>query len=125
AGIVFEEYRTEYVADRTLTVGKGILGLSMECARCHDHKFDPISQKEYYEMAAFFNSTNEIGTAVYGPGQVAGPSLLLTTEEQEKILTYIDKNIRNSEKELKAAQEEATAGFEDWIAQKSNIASSL
>lgn len=125
AGIVFEEYRVEYVADRTLTVGKGILGLSMECARCHDHKFDPISQKEYYEMAAFFNSTNEIGTAVYGPGQVPGPSMLLTNEEQEKILHYIDKKISKSENELKAAQEEATPEFEEWITQRGSIASSL
>ncbi len=100
AGIIFEEYRQEYVADRTLTVGKAFLGLSVECARCHDHKYDPISQKEHYEMAAFFNSTNEIGTAVYGPGQVPGPSLLLTNEEQDKVLAYIDSKIEKTENEL-------------------------
>lgn len=100
AGIVFEEFRQEYVADRTLTLGKAFLGLSVECARCHDHKYDAISQKEHYEMAAFFNSTNEIGTAVYGPGQVPGPSLLLTNAEQDKILEYIDSNIDKVEKQL-------------------------
>jgi len=94
AGIVFEEYRVEYVADRTLTVGKAFLGLSMECARCHDHKYDPISQKDHYELFAFFNSTDEMGTAVYGPGQVPGPSLLLTDDEREDILEFIDRNAR-------------------------------
>ena len=72
AGIVFEEYRTEYVADRVHTFSKAFLGLTMECARCHDHKYDPITQKEYYQLFAYFNSTNEIGTAVYGPGQTPG-----------------------------------------------------
>ncbi|SHM63467.1 Concanavalin A-like lectin/glucanases superfamily protein [Cyclobacterium lianum] len=100
AGIVFEEYRAEYVADRTNTVGKAILGLSMECARCHDHKYDPISQKDYYEFSAYFNSTNELGTAVYGPGQVPGPSLLLTNDEQEQLLEYLDSQIRNTESKL-------------------------
>jgi hypothetical protein len=101
AGIVFEEYRAEYVADRTSTVGKAIMGLSMECARCHDHKYDPISQKEYFELSAFFNSTNELGSAVYGPGQVPGPSLLLTDDEQEKILKYIDRQISEKETQIK------------------------
>lgn len=105
AGIVFEEFRQEYVADRTLTAGKAFLGLSVECARCHDHKYDPISQKEHFEMAAFFNSTNEIGTAVYGPGQAPGPSLLLTNDQQEKVLEYIDANINKVEKQLVEAQQ--------------------
>ncbi|WP_162343249.1 DUF1553 domain-containing protein [Cyclobacterium salsum] len=111
AGIVFEEYRAEYVADRTNTVGKAILGLSMECARCHDHKYDPISQKDYYEFSAYFNSTNELGTAVYGPGQVPGPSLLLTNEEQDKLLDYLDKQIHTTESELQElAETDPTAG---------------
>ena len=58
-GIVPEEYQVEYVADRTNTFGKAFLGLTMECSRCHDHKYDPISQKDYYSMFAFFNNVNE------------------------------------------------------------------
>ncbi|MBR9774840.1 MAG: DUF1553 domain-containing protein [Cytophagales bacterium] len=100
AGIVFEEYRAEYVADRTSTVGKAVMGLSMECARCHDHKYDPISQKDFYQLSAFFNSTNELGTAVYGPGQVPGPALLLTNEEQDKLLEYIDSQIKSKKEHL-------------------------
>jgi hypothetical protein len=108
AGIVFEEFRIEYVADKTLTLGKAFLGLSVECARCHDHKYDAISQKEYYEMAAFFNNTTEIGTPVYGPGQVPGPSLLLTTDEQDEVLKYIDNKIANKAQTL-AAQKDSKA----------------
>ena len=80
AGIVFEEFRSEYVADRTNTFGKAFLGLTLECARCHDHKYDPISQKDYFQFYSFFNSTDEIGHAVYGPDQTPGPALLLTND---------------------------------------------
>ncbi|MCY4158918.1 MAG: DUF1553 domain-containing protein [Bacteroidetes bacterium] len=58
-GVVAEEYLTEYVADRTNTTATAFLGLTMECARCHDHKYDPILQEEYYSMFAFFNGIDE------------------------------------------------------------------
>ena len=58
-GVVPAEYITEYVADRTNTTATAFLGLTMECARCHDHKYDPISQREYYQMFAFFNTIDE------------------------------------------------------------------
>ncbi|MBT5017195.1 MAG: DUF1553 domain-containing protein, partial [Planctomicrobium sp.] len=60
-GIIDEEYRLEYVADRVHTTSMVFMALSMQCARCHDHKFDPISQKEYYEFFAFFNQVPETG----------------------------------------------------------------
>jgi len=58
-GVVAQEYLTEYVADRTNTTGTAFLGLTMECARCHDHKYDPILIEEYYGMFAFFNGIDE------------------------------------------------------------------
>jgi len=60
-GVVPEEYRVEYLIDKTRTYGKGILGLTVECAQCHDHKYDPFSQKDYYSLLAFFNNTKELG----------------------------------------------------------------
>lgn len=60
-GVIPEEYRVEYVLDKTNTFSKGILGLTMECAQCHDHKYDPVSQKEYFELYAFFNNSKEKG----------------------------------------------------------------
>ena len=100
AGIVFEEYRTEYVADQVQTLGKGVLGLTLECARCHDHKYDPISQKEYYQLFSFFNSTDEWGHATYGPEQNPGPTLLLTNREKEEQLAYLQQQIVQTEDSL-------------------------
>jgi hypothetical protein len=60
-GVIEEEYRVEYVADRTNTFAKAFLGLTMECARCHDHKYDPIATAEYYGTSAFFNKVPERG----------------------------------------------------------------
>ena len=59
-GIDFEQYRVEAVVDRVATTGAAYLGLTMGCARCHDHKFDPISQREFYQMYAFFNNVAEV-----------------------------------------------------------------
>ena len=97
AGIVFEEYRVEYVADKANTFGKAFLALSMECARCHDHKYDPISQKEYFQLFGFFNSTAEIGHAVYGPDQTPGPSLLLEDGEVKERRLFLEKEIEKLE----------------------------
>ena len=60
-GIIEEEFQTEYVVDRTNTFGDAFLGLSVGCAKCHDHKYDPISQKNYYELFSFFNNVKEAG----------------------------------------------------------------
>jgi len=60
-GVIDEEYRVEYVADRLETTGNVWLGLTLGCARCHDHKYDPLSQREYYQLFAFFNTGVEKG----------------------------------------------------------------
>ncbi len=60
-GSIEEEFRTEYVADRVNTFGTAMLGLTLECARCHDHKFDPITQRDYFSLFAFFNNIDESG----------------------------------------------------------------
>ncbi|MFN0054130.1 MAG: DUF1553 domain-containing protein [Planctomycetales bacterium] len=79
-GIIDEEFRLEYVADRTDTTGAVWLGLTLGCARCHDHKYDPISQREYYQIFACFNNLPEKGL-IYS--EVAPePSLTLVTEEE-------------------------------------------
>jgi len=70
AGSIPEEWQVEYVADRVDTFGTLFLGLTMGCARCHDHKYDPISQKEYYQLFAYFNNVPEFGT---GPNNGNSP----------------------------------------------------
>ena len=74
-GVVPEEYRTEYVVDRVNTFGRAFLGLSVECARCHDHKYDPITQKEFYRLYSFFNNNNETGQIPYSG--VPSPTVVL------------------------------------------------
>ncbi len=122
AGIIFEEYRTEYVADRTVTFGKAFLGMTMECARCHDHKYDQISQKNFYEISSFFNSTNEIGHAGYGPGQVAGPSMLLTNREQQDLIDYIKNNINSKKEKISQNLIQNQQAFENWFSNKKEAA---
>ncbi|NMH87533.1 DUF1553 domain-containing protein [Flavivirga algicola] len=125
AGIVFEEFRTEYVADRTATVSKAFLGLSVECARCHDHKYDPISQKDHYKLSGFFNSTNEIGTAIYGPGQTPGPSLLLTNDEQKDVIDFINTKIEGTEKKLIRIENIDTDAYNTWALRSKKVYQSI
>ena len=110
-GIVPEEYRVEYVADRTNTFGKAFLALSTECARCHDHKFDPVTQKEYYQLYAFFNNNNESGMAPFNTE--APPTIILTSEEAETVLKYIREKIDPIEESLDA--DHYRNGFESWL----------
>ncbi len=65
-GVVPEEYRVEYVADRTVTSAKIMMGLTVECARCHTHKYDPISHDEFFSLYSFFNNVEEDGLIGYG-----------------------------------------------------------
>jgi hypothetical protein len=92
-GVIDEEYRIEYVTDRTNTFAKAFLALTFECAHCHDHKYDPISQKDYYRTFAFFNRVPEKG--LVGDIQLASladpPRIKITTKEINEILTFINK----------------------------------
>lgn len=93
-GIIPEEYRVMYVTDRNDLFGKGLLGVTLECAHCHDHKYDPFSQKEYYQMFAFFNNVNEVGieSVIGGPETYAKRPLMEISEEDVKgILKFVNK----------------------------------
>jgi hypothetical protein len=99
AGIIEEEFRVEYVADRTNTLGTAMMAMTLGCAKCHDHKYDPLSQKEYYSLFAFFNSTFEKGGPNYGDDMVVpGPTLLLTSSQQDVQIRELKNNIVSLEK---------------------------
>src|SRR5262249_22945714 len=70
-GVNAEQFRVEQVVDRTSTVGTVWLGLTLGCARCHDHKFDPLSQREFYQLYAFFNPAVEVNPEAPLPGELA------------------------------------------------------
>lgn len=88
-GVVPEEYRVEYVSDRTQTFGTAFLGLSVECAKCHDHKYDPISQEDYYSLYAFFNSVPEKGL-IRPYGATPEPYIEITQEDIDSKLQFIN-----------------------------------
>lgn len=97
-GVIQEEYQSYYVVDRTNTLGKGILGLTLECAKCHDHKYDALSQRDYFELYSFFNNVSEKGLqmdAVQAANQnyfADAPYMVITDEEVDGVLSFINKS---------------------------------
>ncbi|WP_421828642.1 DUF1553 domain-containing protein [Larkinella sp.] len=114
-GIVDEEYRVEYVADRVNTFGKAMLGMTVECARCHDHKYDPISQKDYYSLFAFFNNNNERGQIPYN-GEPA-PTITLTSSDVDAKLKFIHQKIKPLQQRLNPNRPEYQQAFGQWLSQ--------
>ena len=91
-GVIDEEYRIEYVTDRTNTFGKAFLAITLECSKCHDHKYDPISQKDYFSTFAFFNQVPEKG--IFGTIDASfadPPNMAITDEDVEESLDFINK----------------------------------
>ena len=93
-GIIDEEYRTEYVMDRVVTTSQVWMALTMGCARCHDHKFDPISQKEFYQVFHFFNQVPERGANGFAPKQrLTSPLAAAKKTENERKLSQLKKEL--------------------------------
>ncbi len=88
-GVISEEYRLEYVTDRTNTFGAAFLGLTFECAKCHDHKYDPISQREYFQVFGYFNNVDEVGL-IEPYGAIPEPYITLSDKEMEETLHFIN-----------------------------------
>ncbi len=114
-GSVNEEFRVEYVADRTQTFATAILGLTLECARCHDHKFDPIRQKEYYGLFAYFNNIDESGLYSYFTSSVPTPTLLMADGAKKNEIATAEKNIRDAAETLSATAESRKVAFDKWL----------
>lgn len=112
-GSIAEEWLAENAADRVHTFGMAVLGLTLECARCHDHKYDPISQRDYYALAAFFNSIDENG--LYdNASKTPSPSLLLPTAEQERQLAAAHSELAEAEAALSQAIVDGESRFQAW-----------
>ena len=97
SGIIDEEYRVEYVADRLETTGTTWLGLTIGCARCHDHKYDPITQREFYQLFAFFNNVPESGLI---KNDNPPPVLSVPSQEQEKELIRLSAASQQAERDF-------------------------
>ncbi|MFN3325833.1 MAG: PSD1 and planctomycete cytochrome C domain-containing protein [Bryobacteraceae bacterium] len=107
-GIDFEQYRVEAVADRVATTGAAFLGLTLGCARCHDHKYDPVTQREFYQLFAFYNNTDEITTEAERY-DFHRPVLELPTPEEEARREAFRAQVRMLSRELTQYVKELSA----------------
>ena len=114
-GSTLEEFRVEYVADRNHTFAMAFMGLTLECARCHDHKFDPIAHKEYYQFFAFFNNIDESGVYSYFTPSVPTPTLLLSDDKQKAAIVAAEKQIEAAEARWRQVDPEQQAAFTAWL----------
>jgi cytochrome c553 len=106
-GVIHEEYRVEYVADRIQTVGTAFMGLTLQCARCHDHKFDPVAQREYFQLFAFFNSIPD-PLPQYAKGKlvnVVEPFVHLRSHADEAALAAIRDRLGDAKPEGETAKQ--------------------
>ena len=104
-GSVEEEYRINHVNDRVTTFGTAFLGLTLECCRCHDHKFDPIPQKDFYALSAFFQNIDEAGLYSYFTQSVPTPSLPLPDAALREKISAANAAVAAAVKELAALRE--------------------
>jgi hypothetical protein len=112
-GIFEEEYRTEYVADRVHTTATVFLGMSLQCARCHEHKYDPISQKEYYEFFAFFNNVPD-RTFGYNAKNIGEPFVKYAPPETLAALADLDKRLAERDGQIAKRESDAAERASMW-----------
>jgi len=111
-GSVEEEFLAEYAADRVATTSTVWLGLTIGCARCHDHKYDPLTQKEFYQFFAFFNNIPERGL-VYHFGN-DGPTMKAPTQDHSARLVRLDAVVQAAEQRIQELEPTIQEGISDW-----------
>jgi hypothetical protein len=124
-GSVEEEYRVNSINDRVTTFGTAFLGLTLECCRCHDHKFDPLSQKEFYQFFAFFDDVDEAGLYSYFTPAVPTPKLRIVDEKMATALAKADETAAEAAADLERCEAEAHTQVADWIAGKAELPAAL
>ncbi len=111
-GAIPEEYHTAYIVDRVNTTATVWLGLTLGCAQCHDHKYDPLSQAEFYQLFAFFHNVPENG--LDGSKGNAGPLLKVPTSSQQRQIDHLTFEIAQVENQLRAPMRDADAAQAEW-----------
>jgi hypothetical protein len=112
-GRIAEESRVDYVVDRVDTTGTVWLGLTVGCGRCHEHKYDPLPQREYYQLYAFYNNVAEVGGVDRRNG-TAAPVLELPTEEQTQKIAALEKTVGEKQRLLDALAKKRLLAFDAW-----------
>ncbi len=111
-GAIADEYQYAYLVDRVNTTATVWLGLTMACSQCHDHKYDPLSNADYYRFLAFFNNVPERG--LDGNRGNAAPTLKLATPEQQERLDELNKAVALAEKAIEESIQEVDAAQAEW-----------
>src|SRR6266542_5747308 len=119
-GVVEEECRVSYVVDRVDTFGTAFLGLTLECSRCHDHKFDPLTMRDFYSLFSFFQNIDEAGQIPYTGfvDYTPVPTLLLSDAPTDARLTKLGQQVSAKEKQAGALRESARGSFAEWLQSK-------
>ena len=115
-GIIAEEWRIETVIDRVETMGLTWLGLTLNCCRCHDHKYDPITQREFYQFFAYYNNVPESGT-LQGESRNTEPTLRVVTGEHQQMVQTLSKRVSDTEQELAELQKGVRQLAAKWSAE--------
>jgi hypothetical protein len=116
-GLIAEEWRIENIIDRVETTSFSWLGLTLNCCRCHDHKYDPFSQRDFYSFFAFFNNVPETGTIVGTSNRQGGnsdPIIQVPNAEQEQQLAKLEANTKSAEQKVTEAQKQLPKLLSDW-----------
>lgn len=121
-GSIAEEFRLTGIADRTTTAGTAFLGLTMECSRCHDHKFDPIKQKEFYQLSAYFSDIDEFGLYSHFTFSAPTPTLMLYDGDQKRRHAAALRSVADSEEKLSIAWR---AAHDRWSSQPNKLLKEL
>lgn len=115
-GSIDEEFRVEYVNDRVITNGAAFLGLTLECSRCHDHKYDPVSMRDYYSLSAFFNNIDESGLYSHFTETAPTPALPLYEGDAEARHREARERVARLESRYEEARQRAKAVSESAVA---------
>jgi mono/diheme cytochrome c family protein len=113
-GVIPEEYLVLYTRDRTETVSQVWMGLTAGCAVCHDHKFDPLSQREFYQMAAFFNNTTQ--GAMDGNVKDTPPVIVVPRREDRVRWPILSRELAALRQQTEARKQAARADYQKWLA---------
>lgn len=122
-GSIEQEFRQEYVSDRVHTAGTAFLGLTLECSKCHDHKYDPLPQADYYSMSAMFGQIDESGLLPYSIHTPAPePSMRIVEPSQIPELEKRQAALATAQADLKSTLASRDGAFEQWLATTSSLA---
>lgn len=110
-----DEFRWDQVFDRVKTTATAVLGLTLECSRCHDHKYDPFTRKEYYQLAAFLNNIDELGLFSRFSNGVPAPSTFVYKDGEAATHAQLKLAVKKAEEDLEATRRQAAGRFAGWL----------